>query len=163
MEPGDLIRTPQWSWHEHVNEGSEPMIWADGLDVPLIEMLQVVSVERRPEERLRVKEGQIHPSLYGMFRPAGTNKQKLSAPLHYRWQDTYAALQRLAEKFPDPYDGIVLDYVDPPHRRSDVSDASMPHPNVPRRRKNPKSPPPEHQHLSRLSWQRHNDDQRRNL
>jgi gentisate 1,2-dioxygenase len=113
MEPGDLIRTPQWSWHEHVNEGSEPMIWADGLDVPLIEMLQVVSVERRPEERLRVKEGQIHPSLYGMFRPAGTNKQKLSAPLHYRWQDTYAALQRLAEKFPDPYDGIVLDYVDP--------------------------------------------------
>ena len=32
------------------------MIWADGLDVPLIETLQVVSVERRPQERLRVKK-----------------------------------------------------------------------------------------------------------
>ena len=47
MQPGDLIRTPQWAWHEHENQGSEAMIWADGLDVPLIETLQVVSVERR--------------------------------------------------------------------------------------------------------------------
>lgn len=113
MEPGDLIRTPQWSWHEHVNEGSEAMIWADGLDVPLIEALQAVSVERRPEERLRVKEGQIHPSLYGMMRPAGAAAEHLTAPLHYRWQDTYTALQRLGEKVPDPYDGVVLDYVNP--------------------------------------------------
>lgn len=113
MEPGDLIRTPQGTWHEHVHEGDGPMIWADGLDVPLIEMLQVVSVERRPEERLRVKEGQVHSSLYGMLRPAGANRTKLTAPLHYRWQDTYAALQRLAQKIPDPYDGIALDYIDP--------------------------------------------------
>jgi gentisate 1,2-dioxygenase len=113
MEPGDLIRTPQWTWHEHVNEGSEAMIWADGLDVPLIEALQVVSVERRPEERLPIKEGHIHSSLYGMMRPAGSSVRRLSQPLHYRWRDTYAALQRLAEKVPDPYDGIALDYVDP--------------------------------------------------
>lgn len=113
MEPGDLIRTPQWTWHEHVNEGSEAMIWADGLDVPLIEALQVVSVERRPEERLPVKEGRIHSSLYGMMRPAGCSARRLSQPLHYRWQDTYAALQRLAEKVADPYDGIALDYADP--------------------------------------------------
>jgi gentisate 1,2-dioxygenase len=108
-----LIRTPQWAWHEHENQGSEAMIWADGLDVPLIEALQVVSVERRHEERLRVKEGTIHPSLYGMMRPAGQAAQRLVAPLHYRWSDTYAALQQLAEKVPDPYDGVALDYVDP--------------------------------------------------
>ncbi len=113
MQPGDLIRTPQWAWHEHENQGSEAMIWADGLDVPLIETLQVVSVERRHEERLRVKEGTIHPSLYGMMRPAGQAAQQLVAPLHYRWSDTYAALQRLAEKVADPYDGVALDYVDP--------------------------------------------------
>ena len=113
MEPGDLIRTPQWTWHEHFNDGSEPMIWADGLDVPFIENLQVVSVERRAEERLSVMEGRIDPSLYGMMRPAGGARSKLTQPLHYRWQETYAALQRLAEKVPDPYDGIALDYVDP--------------------------------------------------
>ena len=37
MEAGDLILTPQGTWHEHANEGTEPMIWIDGLDVPLIE------------------------------------------------------------------------------------------------------------------------------
>ena len=113
MQPGDLIRTPQWTWHEHENQGSEAMIWADGLDVPLIETLQVVSVERRHQERLRVKEGTIHPSLYGMMRPAGTAATHLTAPLLYRWTDTYATLQQLAEKVPDPYDGVALDYIDP--------------------------------------------------
>ena len=113
MESGDLIRTPQWSWHEHFNDGNEPMIWADGLDVPLIENLQVVAVERRPQERLAVKEGRIDASLYGMMRPAGAPRERLSQPLHYRWQDTYAALQRLAENIPDPYDGVALDYIDP--------------------------------------------------
>jgi gentisate 1,2-dioxygenase len=113
MEPGDLIRTPQGTWHEHMNEGDQPVIWADGLDVPLIEALEMVSVERRPEERLRVKEGQIHPTLYGMLRPAGAAVRHLTPPLHYRWRDTYAALQRLAEKIPDPYDGVALDYVGP--------------------------------------------------
>lgn len=113
MEAGDLIRTPQWTWHEHFNDGSEPMVWADGLDVPLIENLQVVSVERRPEARLPVKEGRIDPSLYGMMRPAGGTRAKLTQPLHYRWVDTYTALKRLAEKIPDPYDGVALDYIDP--------------------------------------------------
>lgn len=113
MEAGDLIRTPQGAWHEHFNDGSEPMIWADGLDVPLIENLQVVSVERRPDARLPIKEGRIDPSLYGMMRPAGSGRTKLNQPLHYRWQDSYAALQRLADKVPDPYDGVALDYIDP--------------------------------------------------
>ena len=113
MEAGDLIRTPQWTWHEHFNDGNEPMIWADGLDVPLIENLQVVSVERRPEERLPVKEKQIDAALFGTMRPAGSVATKLSQPLHYKWSDTYAALKRLETVATDPYDGVALDYVDP--------------------------------------------------
>lgn len=35
MEPGDLILTPGWCWHEHVNEGKDPIIWLDVLDVML--------------------------------------------------------------------------------------------------------------------------------
>ncbi len=113
MEAGDLILTPQWAWHEHFNVGDEPMVWADGLDAPLIDSLQVISVERYPEERLPVKEGRIHPSLYGMIRPASDPSGGLPPPLHYRWQDTYSALKRLAENVPDPYEGIALDYVNP--------------------------------------------------
>jgi len=113
MEAGDLILTPQWTWHEHANEGDEPMVWADGLDVPLIESLQVISVERYPEKRLPVKESAIDPSLYGMVRPVSLPVGRFTPPLHYRWQDTYSSLKRLAESVSHPYDGIALDYVNP--------------------------------------------------
>lgn len=35
MEPGDLILTPNWAWHEHVNHGKERVVWLDALDLPL--------------------------------------------------------------------------------------------------------------------------------
>jgi len=35
MDEGDLVLTPAWTWHEHVHEGSGPIIWLDALDVPL--------------------------------------------------------------------------------------------------------------------------------
>ena len=31
MEPGDLLTQPNWTWHDHNNFGTEPMIWLDGL------------------------------------------------------------------------------------------------------------------------------------
>src|SRR5690625_4756004 len=40
MHPGDFIITPSWRWHDHgnpsVEEGGEPVIWLDGLDIPLM-------------------------------------------------------------------------------------------------------------------------------
>ena len=32
METGDLITTPGWCFHDHVNEGNEPVMWLDILD-----------------------------------------------------------------------------------------------------------------------------------
>src|SRR5260221_5363384 len=34
MEEGDLILTPSWTWHEHIHEGAEPIVWLDAPDVP---------------------------------------------------------------------------------------------------------------------------------
>jgi mannose-6-phosphate isomerase-like protein (cupin superfamily) len=51
MGQGDLILTPQWTWHEHGHEGAEPMVWIDGLDVPLVKALQVISFEPYPPTR----------------------------------------------------------------------------------------------------------------
>jgi gentisate 1,2-dioxygenase len=39
MERGDLVLTPSWEWHDHGNEGERPMIWLDGLDLPLYQVL----------------------------------------------------------------------------------------------------------------------------
>ena len=40
MLPGDLVLTPNWTWHDHANDTRRPMIWLDGLDSPLIRMLE---------------------------------------------------------------------------------------------------------------------------
>jgi gentisate 1,2-dioxygenase len=39
MERGDMVLTPSWEWHDHGNEGDTPMIWMDGLDLPLWQVL----------------------------------------------------------------------------------------------------------------------------
>ncbi len=48
MVPGDVILTPAWSWHEHCHEGSERMVWFDGLDYPLARQLGAVFFEMGP-------------------------------------------------------------------------------------------------------------------
>ena len=39
MKPGELILTPSGVWHDHGNEGTTPVVWLDGLDIPLIRFL----------------------------------------------------------------------------------------------------------------------------
>ncbi len=36
MRPGDFIITPSWTWHDHGHDGTGPVIWLDGLDIPMI-------------------------------------------------------------------------------------------------------------------------------
>ena len=36
MGVGDLITTPNWSWHDHYNGGDEPAVWLDGMDARMI-------------------------------------------------------------------------------------------------------------------------------
>jgi len=38
MEPGDMIITPQWHWHDHGNDGNENVIWLDGLNIPFFNL-----------------------------------------------------------------------------------------------------------------------------
>jgi gentisate 1,2-dioxygenase len=40
MEPGDLIITPPMRWHDHGHEGRDPVIWLDGLDIPLVRSIE---------------------------------------------------------------------------------------------------------------------------
>ena len=41
MRRGDVILTPSWQWHDHGNEGDDPVIWLDGLDLPLFGMFKL--------------------------------------------------------------------------------------------------------------------------
>lgn len=51
MFPGDVILTPSWTWHDHGNEGSDPVIWLDGLDLPLWQFLPINILEQYTEPR----------------------------------------------------------------------------------------------------------------
>jgi gentisate 1,2-dioxygenase len=113
MEDGDLILTPQWAWHEHAHEGAEPMIWIDGLDVPFIQSLQVISFEPFPEKRMPLQNRPLDAGAYGLARPVNAGGNKPTAPLHYRWRDIEPALQRLANGPANPYEGYAMEYVNP--------------------------------------------------
>ena len=45
MNQGDLVLTPAWTWHEHVHPGSQPLVWFDGLDLPLLHHLDSMFFE----------------------------------------------------------------------------------------------------------------------
>src|SRR5579871_4773193 len=51
MERGDVILTPSWHWHDHGNEGKNPVIWLDGLDLPLFKYAPVNFAELYKEKR----------------------------------------------------------------------------------------------------------------
>src|SRR5947209_3486041 len=50
MRPGDFILTPSWTFHDHGNPGKEPVIWLDGLDIPIVAFFDAGFAERHPEE-----------------------------------------------------------------------------------------------------------------
>ena len=93
MFPGDLVLTPNWSWHDHANDTDGPMIWLDGLDTPLVRMLEAGFYEEYPQER---QEFGAAPN---------------SSPWHYPFSEMRTALQRLvAAGSADGADGIILEY-----------------------------------------------------
>jgi gentisate 1,2-dioxygenase len=114
MQEGDLILTPSMTWHGHRN-GSEPVVWLDGLDNPLLFLLQVITWEAFPGGIQPVKEraNRTEPAV-GMA-PA-VLEQATPRPqytLHYRWSDTYETLKRLSGGAGSPFDGVALEYVNP--------------------------------------------------
>jgi gentisate 1,2-dioxygenase len=46
MHPFDLVLTPNGIWHDHGNETDVPMIWLDGLDIPLLRSLDAGYAEK---------------------------------------------------------------------------------------------------------------------
>ncbi|GIX49796.1 MAG: gentisate 1,2-dioxygenase [Candidatus Tectimicrobiota bacterium] len=116
MEPGDLILTPAWSWHDHGNPGNEPVIWLDGLDLPLIQTLNVVFTEHptQAQQQARLPDD-LSLRLYQQpgLRPPAPDTGPASPLLSYKWQRTAAALAALPAEAASPYDDLLLEYTNP--------------------------------------------------
>ena len=118
MYPGDLVLTPSWTWHDHANDTSKPMIWLDGLDFPLVRLLESGFYEEYPEETQAIGEARgssLTKYGTGALRPTWEEHTARHSPLmHYPWQQTRSALERLVGMAAgSPYDGIVLEYTNP--------------------------------------------------
>jgi gentisate 1,2-dioxygenase len=116
MEPGDLILTPNWTWHSHVNEGDGPIIWLDVLDFPLVMGLHQVFYEQFPSEQQPVTKGRDE-SLQrygGALLPTWERPDQAWSPLlSYKWQQTEARLRVLAQVEGSAFDGVALRYSNP--------------------------------------------------
>jgi gentisate 1,2-dioxygenase len=98
MRRGDLLLTAAWAWHAHHNPAAAPMVWLDGLDMPLVGALDGEFFEFGPEEppdrstprTSRSESLWAHPGL----RPVAAPDDAATSPLMaYRWEHTDAALR----------------------------------------------------------------------
>ena len=92
--PGDLVLTPGMAWHDHGNEGGAPVYWMDILDWQIVRFLENLTFEPYPDDQ------------QSALRSPGRD-------IYFPWSDAYAALLKRAEQEPDPFDDILLEYVDP--------------------------------------------------
>jgi gentisate 1,2-dioxygenase len=102
MTPGDLVLTPNWMWHDHNNYGDEPMVWFDGLDLPLMVTLESIFFENHPDAQQPVRGHGLSEQLHtaGGLAPVGEDRDPLNSPLlRYSWANTERLLeQQLASK-----------------------------------------------------------------
>jgi gentisate 1,2-dioxygenase len=116
MEPGDLLLTPNWAWHDHTNGSELPAIWVDILDANLTRHLSAHFKELWPDgpvQPLARPEG-YSLTRFGGLRPRETSDARKAVPYAYKWADALAAVRQLAvETEADPHEAYCLDYVNP--------------------------------------------------
>ena len=117
MSPGDFVITPQWTWHDHVNEGDEPVIWLDVLDTPLVGFLDTMFRETYPEAQFPVsRPDDDSPARYGtgMVPIEHEPRHGASPVFNYTYTSSRGALETLVNAgAPDPCYGYKMAYIDP--------------------------------------------------
>ena len=117
MGRGDLVLTPAWMWHDHGNDTNEPMLWMDGLDLPIVHELDAVFFDPYPEFRQALtRPDNSSESRYGVgqLKPAWEPLTQGASPLwNYKWTRTHEALMNLARTQGSPFDDVALEYINP--------------------------------------------------
>ncbi|MFM0243435.1 gentisate 1,2-dioxygenase [Paraburkholderia sediminicola] len=117
MHRGDFIITPSNTWHDHGNEGDQPVVWLDGLDIPLVQFLGAGFAEKSSlETQISIRPEGDALSRYGRnmlpvdFRPSASEPTRLFV---YPYTQTKDALHGIAGGAIDAHFGYKLRYVNP--------------------------------------------------
>ena len=98
MSVGDFVITPSWTFHDHGNPSKEPMVWMDGLDVPLVELLDAQFMEKGPEETQHTNrtEGDNLAQFGNTMKPVEHKAKSRTSPLFwYPFERTREALETM--------------------------------------------------------------------
>lgn len=122
MRPGDFIVTPSLSFHDHGNDGDEPVIWLDGLDVFVVNLLNAGFFAEFPEARQAVDRPDGDAlARYGSgllphgFEPGQSSGGMFAWP-YERTREALYALSRTGAW--DPALGLRMTFIDPSTGRS---------------------------------------------
>ncbi len=118
MRRGDFIITPSWTWHDHGNEGREPVVWMDGLDIPITHLFDATFAENYPGEVQPVtrREGDSWARYGCNLAPlSGTAPFGKTSPIFsYPYAKSREALASLAAGGdPDPCHGYKMQFINP--------------------------------------------------
>jgi gentisate 1,2-dioxygenase len=119
MQPGDFVITPSWTWHDHGNESDQPMVWLDGLDIPIVQLLDASFAETHlpgaDTQPLTRPEGDALARYGSGLLPVDWQPSRPASPVfNYPYARTRETLERLrrSSEF-DACHGIKLRYVNP--------------------------------------------------
>jgi len=117
MHRGDFIITPSWTFHDHGNLGNEPVVWLDGLDIPVVRFLDAGFAEHahsasqdavRPEGDALARYGNNMLPVDFYQTPAEPTRVFV-----YPYARTTESLNQISSGKPDPHFGHKLRYVNP--------------------------------------------------
>ena len=117
MREGDFVITPPMAWHDHGNESGEPIFWLDGLDIPVVALLDASFAEHHEQDQQPI------------FRPTGDSDARYghnllpvdhkagggtSPVFNFPYSRTRDALERLRRAGAwDPCHGLKMRYTNP--------------------------------------------------
>jgi gentisate 1,2-dioxygenase len=117
MHPGDFILTPSWTYHDHGNPGNDPVVWLDGLDVPIVNIFDTSFAERYPGETQphTIAEGDALARYGANLLPVDFTPTRPSSPIfNYPYSKSREALEQLHRDGPvHPCHGVKMRYVNP--------------------------------------------------
>lgn len=118
MHPGDFILTPSWTYHDHGNPGDTPVIWLDGLDVPIVNLFDTSFAEGYPDEEaqpITIEEGDSLVRYGANMLPVDYTPTRLNSPIfNYPYARSREALDKLSRNGP-PHacHGVKMRFVNP--------------------------------------------------
>jgi gentisate 1,2-dioxygenase len=129
--PGDMVLTPNDTWHNHGTVGNHTALNLSVLDLPLVETLNAIHFDHDYKEmengKLVSKKQQASrfttdysQTTYGygglLPRFAGSKSRGAgySSPMFvYRWEMVLELFSKHKDREGDPHDGLLIEYIDP--------------------------------------------------